>query len=324
MPIFGGPELFYPPHRITGGNKPGGWSTTLAAASLVGDTTLHLTAVAGIIIGDELITQDSNTFSEEVFFVIGPIDANGNYNGTAGGAGTGIVVDHAAVAPHANATPVVQQQDISTSYDDPTGTVTITWAAAIEAATYFSEYEIQRWNYESQTWDHAAYVSPQTVTSYADAEANIGLPSRYRVLQNNGYAQSDPTETLYYATNTDWYWVPQNHPELITKLQVVDFQLGNDIDVTPYIGIGRSKKLLDIGMLQDVDGYISVQVLDDNRDVLYIIRQTLKQTDSAYVAIKNYHGEVFRGWASGRLNRSPINSRLPVGETFTVPFTVTQ
>lgn len=317
MPNFASAEAFIKPHQVTGGSTPSGVSTTLAAAADAGDTNVKLTSVSDIAIGQLVqIGTGADTFVAEI---VGPTDSSGVFEGTSGSGGTGADLDRALVVDIASGEPVVQKDDIAVTLDTNTGISEITWAQSQLPTTHFFEYTVYRKNLKTGQFDPIAYITDQSILSWEDAEAYIGAQNEYRVTQDNAALESDPAYAAILVENTDWYWSVPGRTDLVTKLQVLDYDIGEEPTVDLYVGIGARDRLVEAGEVLSVNGTFTLQVLD--RAILRIIEESVKSTDTPYIAIRNYYGEVFRVKATGRLTRRPFGGPLPAGEVYQLPVT---
>jgi fructan beta-fructosidase len=80
-----------------------GRSTTLAAAAATGDANVKVASVTGLAVGVPVVIG-FGTGGPETRTIVGPADANGVFNGTAGAAGTGVTLSAPLSAARASGT----------------------------------------------------------------------------------------------------------------------------------------------------------------------------------------------------------------------------
>lgn len=318
---FSGAMNYATPHRVVGAAN-GTVATTLAALTTVGATNARLTSVTGVAVGQLLLLGSGSTAT--VGRVIGPIDAAGVFNGTAGSGGTGVNFDDPLENAQSNGAAVASVADLAITFDDESGRATVTWDTSKLASTHFQRYIFQGQNPRTKAWEDLAYITSQSTVSYTDDLTRIGSEAGYRVLQDNGAIVSQYADIAYTATNTDWYWTVPGHSEVSGKIVVRDYSFGRTQQAEAQETLGSNAPVVELGQFMLERGSITLQILAEDLElVLGYIYGTLALSDLEYVAVKNYIGDVYKAVPAGaEISRRPWGSPIPIGELVTVPLIV--
>ena len=152
-----------------------------------------------------------------------------------------------------------------------------------------------------------ARIADPATSVYDDYAAPLDRPLFYQVTQENLDYASDPAEVSTALGGCEWWLVTPGAPEASFELpRVTEYESGWPLQSVEHEPIGRSRKLVETGLLLGEEGSLTANLLPEHDPAVLELLRSAAAGNATEVLLKTPYGEVFRvAVGSIRRVRSP-------------------
>lgn len=177
--------------------------------------------------------------------------------------------------------------------DPDTSSVDLAWDVSALSADHFTRYVIYRRGVRTGTFMPVGEATTQADPTFVDIAAPHGVSADYYVTADNGWAESEASETASTQLDLNYWFVHPDDPSLRFAVpHVSGYREAGDDSGQEFRPLGRAAPVVvSTGALVPAGSFTAL-LLHDERGVYHLLRRLLDVTPWVY--LKSATGDVHR------------------------------
>lgn len=209
-----------------------------------------------------------------------------------------------------------QLTGLTATPDPATSAVELAWDVSALSADHFTRYVIYRRGVRTGTFMPVGEATTQADPTFVDIAAPQGVSADYYVTADNGWAESEASETASTLLDPLYWFVHPTDPSLRFQVPHVEgYQEGSDDAGQEFRPLGRTAVVVASTGALAPSGSLTAVLLPAESSVYHLLRRLLDATPWVY--LKNVDGDVHKVKVRsvGKDRSQAVGQRISVGWT---------